>query len=129
MWSSLIANGSIDFITYLILTVVLAVFVSGIFQGFSGCGDKKQVIPNFIVYTGSIYAFVFSVLGLIFCFLTGVLTAIGSAFSQMSGNSISNTYTPQIDFSSFFKIILFVLLIPLAAYAGVYLGYFIKKNF
>lgn len=131
-WSSFLASGSVDLITYLLLVVVFSVFFGGIFIGYMGCEDKTYVLPNFSMYLGSIFAVVLCGIGLIFTFLMGILSAISSAFSSMGSSSLygsaTPSYTPSIDLSSVFKIILFILLIPVAAYFGVYLGYYLKQN-
>ena len=131
-WSSFLASGSVDLITYLLLVVVFSVFFGGIFIGYMGCKDKTYVLPNFSMYLGSIFAVVLCGIGLIFTFLMGIISAISSAFSSMGSSplygSATPSYTPTIDLSSVFKIILFILLIPVAAYFGVYLGYYLKQN-
>ena len=136
VWSSFLANGSIDMITYVLLTVVFAVFFGGIFAGYAGCEDKSYVLPNFSMYLGSIFAVVLCGIGLIFTFLMGILANISSAFSSLGGSSsyssshqpTASNFAPSVDLSSVFKIILFVLLIPVAAYFGIYLGYILKNN-
>ena len=135
VWSSFMASGSIDLITYVLLTVVFSVFFGGIFAGYFGCRDKSYVLPNFITYLGSIFAVVLCGIGLIFTFLMGIVSAISSVFSSLgnsspytSSYSSNSSFTPSVDLSFAFKIILFVLLIPVAAYFGIYLGYFLKQN-
>ena len=134
-WSSFLASGSVDLITYLLLVVVFSVFFGGIFIGYFGCKDKTYVLPNFSMYLGSIFAVVLCGIGLIFAFLMGIISAISSAFSAMGSSSAygsvqspASSFTPSVDLSFLFKIILFVLLIPVAAYFGVYLGYYLKQN-
>ena len=131
-WSSFLASGSIDLITFLLLIVVFSVFFGGIFVGYFGCKDETYVLPNFLMYLGSIFAVVLCGIGLIFSFLMGIFSAISSAFSSMDSNSLyggtTSSFASSIDLSSIFKIILFVLLIPVAAYFGVYLGYYLKQN-
>lgn len=135
-WSSFMANGSIDFVTYLLLTVVFSVFFGGIFMGYGGCKDESYIIPNFSVYLGSVFAVVLCVTGFIFAFLMGIISMVISALSSfVSSSPLSSVYqptvpefTPTVDFSLIFKIILFILLIPVASYLGVYLGYLLKQN-
>lgn len=135
-WMSFLSSGTIDFLTYIMMTIVFAVFFGGIFTGYFGCRDESYVIPNFSVYMGSIFAVVLSGIGLIFTFLMGILSMLSSFFSSMGGNSAygstyqsaTPSYTPNIDLSGVFEIILLILLIPVAAYFGVYLGYFLKQN-
>ena len=132
-WSLFISKGSIDFITYLLLTVVFSVFFASIFVGYCACKDKSYVFPNFLAYIAGIYAALLSIIGLIFTFLWGLISLLGSIFSSGSSSAYSNPYqsatssvTPSADLSFIFKIILFILLIPLASYVGIYLGYFLR---
>ena len=125
-----------DLITYLLLVVTFSVFFGGIFIGFKGCEDKTFVIPNFSIYLGSIFAVVLCILGFIFTFLMGIVSALSSLLpfgssSYSYSNSLQTqtpSYTPSIDLSGILKILLFILLIPVAAYLGVYLGYILKEN-
>lgn len=136
IWSSLMANGMIDLITYLMLTVVFSVFFGAIFAGYFACKDQSYVVPNFSVYLGSVFAVVLSGIGLIFTFLMGILGVLTSALSSFSSSSsYASSYQPttpnlasSMDLSVIFKIILFILLIPVAAYLGVYLGFILKEN-
>ena len=135
-WSSFMTNGKIDFITYILLTVVFSTFFGGIFMGYFACKDKSYVVPNLSMYIGGIFAVTLSVIGLIFTFLMGIISMVMSALSSfLSSSPLSSVYqptvpdfTPSVDFSFIFKIILFILLIPVASYAGVYLGYLLKQN-
>ena len=131
IWSLFISNVSMDLITYIILTVVFSVFFGGIFTGYFGCMDKSYLIPNFSMYLGSIFAVVLCGIGLIFTFLNGIISALSSFFKAASsyGNSYQSSVSSltSFDLSIIFKIILFILLIPVAAYAGVYVGYLLKE--
>lgn len=130
VWSSFLSNGSIDLITYMILTVVFSVFFGGIFIGYFGCQDKSYMVPNFSMYLGSIFAVVLCGIGLIFTFLNGIISLLSALFP--SGSSYGSSYQSSassltsVDLSGMFKIVLFILLIPVAAYLGVYLGYILK---
>lgn len=149
VWGSFMALGSIDFVTYFILTVVFAVFFAGIFIGYFGCRDKSYVIPNFWLFLASIYAVVLTIFGLVFSFVMGLgslfASALGSgattsseplapsvASSSAASSSAYGSTVPSIDSSLFLslilKIIMFILAVPVAAYFGVYLGYFLKEN-
>ncbi|SEK93646.1 zinc-ribbon domain-containing protein [Methanobrevibacter gottschalkii] len=132
VWSSFMANGSIDLVTYLLLVIVFSVFFGGIFVGYFGCMDESYIIPNFSIYLGSIFSVVLCGIGLIFTFLMGVISILSSIAPFGSSNSISQTstssYAQSVDLSFIFKLILFILLIPVISYIGVYLGYFLKKN-
>nr|WP_295162957.1 zinc ribbon domain-containing protein [uncultured Methanobrevibacter sp.] len=139
-WSSFMSSGSIDLITYLLLVVTFSVFFGGIFIGYKGCEDKTFVIPNFSMYLGSIFAVVLCILGFIFTFFMGIFSALSSLFSGSSSTAYSShsyssslqtqtpSYAPSIDLSGVLKILLFILLIPVAAYLGVYLGFILKEN-
>ena len=135
-WASFMASGSIDLITYLLLVVTFSVFFGGIFIGYKGCKDKTFVVPNFTMYLGSIFAVVLCILGFIFTFFMGIISALSSLLPfGSSGSSYSSSlqtqtpsYAPSIDLSGVLKILLFILLIPVAAYLGVYLGYILKEN-
>ena len=135
-WASFMASGSIDLITYLLLVVTFSVFFGGIFIGYNGCKDKTFIIPNFSLYLGSIFAVVLCILGFIFTFFMGIISALssllpfGSSSSSYSSSLQTQTpsYAPSIDLSGVLKILLFILLIPVAAYLGVYLGYILKEN-
>lgn len=135
-WASFLASGSIDLITYLLLVVVFSVFFGGIFVGYKGCEDKTFVIPNFSMYLGSIFAFVSCAFGLIFTFFMGILASLSSIFPSGSASSSyssslqtqTSSYMPSIGLNAVFEILLFILLIPVAAYLGVYLGYILKEN-
>lgn len=132
VWSSFMDNGSIDFVTYLLLVIVFSVFFGGIFVGYFGCRDESYIIPNFSIYLGSIFSVILCGIGLIFTFLMGVISILSSILPFGSSNSISQTstpsYAPSVDLSFIFKLILVILLIPVTSYIGVYLGYFLKKN-
>lgn len=130
VWSLFVSNGSIDMITYIILTVMFSVFFGGLFAGYFGCVDKSYLIPNFSMYLGSIFAVVLCGIGLIFTFLNGILSALSSILP--TGSAYGSSYQSQasslasVDLTFIFKIVLFILLIPFAAYIGVYLGYLLK---
>ena len=132
-WSLFLSSGKIDLITYLLLTIAFSVFFASIFVGYFACKDKSYVLPNFLAYIASIYAALLSIIGLIFTFLCGLISALSSIFSSGSSSAYSNPYqsaassfTPSADLSFVFKIILFILLIPVASYAGVYIGYYLR---
>lgn len=132
-WSSFMANGFMDLITYLLLVVVFSVFFGGIFIGYVGCKDKSYLIPNFSMYLGSIFAVVLCGIGLIFTFLMGIISALSSIFPSSSSyastyQSSTTSYMPSLDLSGIFKILLFIFLIPVAAYFGVYLGYILRES-
>ena len=133
IWSLFISNGSIDLITYLILVIVFSVFFGGIFCGYFGCKDKSYLIPNFSMYLGSIFAVVLCGIGLIFTFLMGIISALSSLLPFGSGSSSyaastqsSASSLTSLDLSAVFKIVLFILMIPVAAYLGVYIGYILR---
>lgn len=136
IWSSIMANGSIDFLTYIILTVTFSVFLAGIFLGYFGCNDQSYVLPNFLVHMGCVYSVVLCVIGLIFTFLMGIFGMLSSIFPSGGSNpaypgasqSIASNYVPSFDLSGYLKIFILILVIPVASYLGIYLGYFLKEN-
>lgn len=125
IWSSFMASGAIDLVTYILLVVVFSVFFGGIFVGYFGCRDESYVLPNFSMYLGSIFAVVSCGIGLIFTFLMGILSVLSSVLPVTPSNP---SFAPSVDLSFVFEVILFVLLLPIASYLGVYLGYFLKQN-
>lgn len=130
VWSSFVGSGSIGFSTYLLLTIIFSVFFASIFVGYFACRDKSYVLPNFLVYIASIYAAIFSICGFVFTFLVGIISALSSVFPLGSSSSYSSTSASDLassmDLSFIFEIILFILLIPVVSYAGIYLGYYFK---
>lgn len=82
------------------------------------------------MYLGSIFAVILCGIGLIFTFLMGILSALSSLMpfgsSGSSYQAPTTSFAPSADLSFIFKIILFILLIPVAAYFGVYLGYLLR---
>ncbi len=136
IWASVMANGSIDFLTYLLLTIAFSVFFAGVFVGYFGCNDQSYVLPNFLVHMASIYSVVLCIIGFIFTFLMGIIGMLssvlpfGDSSSSYTGasQSTASSYTPSIDLSGYLKIFILILLIPVASYLGIYLGYFLKKN-
>lgn len=136
IWTSFMTGGSIDFLTYLVLTIAFSAFFAGVFVGYFGCKDQSYVLPNFLVHMGSVYAIIFCVVGFIFTFLMGILGIFSSIMpsggysSSYSGTSQStaSSYVPSIDLSGYLKIFILILVIPVASYLGIYLGYFLKEN-
>lgn len=131
IWSSFMKNGSIGFSTYLLLTLIFSVFFASIFVGYFACRDKSYVVPNFLVYIASIYAVIFSIYGLLFTFLMGFMSVLSSisplgSGSSSTGASSASNIASSMDLSFIFEIILFILLIPVVSYAGIYLGYYFK---
>ena len=131
VWSSLMANGSIGFSTYLLLTIIFSVFFASIFVGYFACRDKSYVIPNFLVYIASIYAAILLICGFLFTFFMGITSALSSIFPLGSSSSSATTSTAQnitssLDLSFIFEVILFILLIPVVSYMGIYVGYYFK---
>lgn len=132
VWSSFMASSSIDLITYFILTTVFSVFFGAVFVGYFACKDKSYVLPNFYMHMGSIFAVVLCGVGLIFTVLMGVISLLSSILPFGSSSSTyqqsTTNYAALLDWSFFFKILLFILLIPVASYLGIYLGYVLREN-
>lgn len=105
-------------------------------MGYFACRDKSYVLPNFYMYLGSIFAVVMCVVGLIFTFLMGIVSLLSSILPFGSSSSNYGTsyqptapnYGSLIDLSFVFKILLFILLIPVASYFGMYLGHLLREN-
>ena len=136
IWSSVMANGTIDFLTYIILTITFSVFFAGVFLGYFGCDDQSYVLPNFLVHMGCVYSVVLCVIGLIFTFLMGILGMLssilpagGSSPTYMGASQpTASNYVPSVDLSGYLKIFILILVIPVASYLGIYFGYFLKEN-
>lgn len=138
-WSLFLFGGKIDLITYWLFIFVFSTFFGAMFVGFVGAKDKSYVLPNFSVYLGSIFAFLLCGIGLIVTFLMGILSSVLGAFLSMGSSSSPSSslgssyqptapdYTSFIDLSIILKLILFILLIPVVSYFGVYLGYFLRN--
>lgn len=138
-WSIFLSSGSIGFTTYLLLTVVFSVLFSTIFIGYTACRDESYIVPNFAVFTASIFALLLCGAGLVFSFVMGFSSALSSIFSPVDSTSSYtgnyNTYyadsgnrllsTPSFNFGIY--IILFIILIPVAAYLGVFIGFKLNK--
>ena len=136
IWTLFMANGSIDLLTYLILTIAFSVFFAGMFVGYFGCKDQSYKLPNFLVHIGSVYAMILCITGFVFAFLMGILGMLssispfggsGSTYSGVAPSTAPN-YAPSIDLSGYLKIFILILAIPVASYLGIYLGYFLKEN-
>ena len=147
VWGSLLANQSINFAVYLFLTIIFSVFFGGVFIGFVGCIDKSYVFPNFALYLGSIVAILLCGLGFLFSILIGFASVLSSIYNPLSssggsyydsssyGSSYGSSYSggsndviSSAGSSLGLDIILYIAFIPLAAYAGVYLGYLLKNQ-
>lgn len=127
IWGVTLSNGSISFQIYIILTVIFSVFFGGLFLGYFGCSEQKDVIYNFSLYFGSLMAILFFFFGLIFMAFMGVSATLSSMFnpySAMSYSSSEPSYTaPNMDI-----LVFLVFLVPLFAYMGVFAGYILKEN-
>lgn len=127
IWGVTLSNGIISFQIYIILTVIFSVFFGGLFLGYFGCSEQKDVIYNFSLYFGSLMAILFFFFGLIFMAFMGISAALSSMFnpySSMSYSSSETSYTaPNIDI-----LVFLVFLVPLFAYMGVFAGYILKEN-
>ena len=138
-WGIFTSNGTIGFSTSVLLTVIFAVFFAGIVIGYANCADDSYIVPNFLVYLGIIFASVLCGVGSFFAITTAFTTSLSSAFSSSpsastyggssslsagsNGNFVSSLLSNFI-----LDIIVIVLLIPAAAYLGIYLGYIIKNK-
>ena len=136
-WSVFTSKGIIGFTTYVLLTVIIAVFIGGIFLGYFNCHDSSYIVPNFLAFFGTIAAAILCGLGGIFTVIVGFSSALGSVFSSSSSSSISNVSSlggggtnivSAILTNFILDIFILVLLIPCAAYLGIYAGYLIKTS-
>ena len=138
-WGIFTANGTIGFSTNLLLTVIFAVFFAGIVIGNANCVDDSYIVPNFLVYLGIIAAAILCGVGSFFAVTTAFTTSLSSAFSSSplastygSSSSVSaagNTNIVSSLLSNFIlDIVIIILLIPAAAYLGIYLGHTIKNK-
>ena len=65
----------------------------------------------------------------IFGMLSSIFPGSGSnpTYTGASQSTASN-YVPSFDLSGYLKIFILILVIPVASYLGIYLGYFLKEN-
>lgn len=139
-WGIFASNGTIGFTTHVLLTVIFAVFLGGIFLGYFNCYDTSYIVPNFLAFGGTIAAAILCGVGGVFTVVTGFSSVLSSVFPSSSANSISaaDSYSSMgggdinilsVIFNNFIvDIIILVLLIPFAAYLGIYAGYLIKTS-
>lgn len=136
-WSVFASNGTFGFTTHVLLTVILAVFIGGVFLGYCNCFDSSYIVPNFLAFFGTIAAAILCGIGGIFTILIGFSSAWSSVFSSSSSSVMSNVSSlgnggtnvvSSIVTNFIVDIFILVLLIPCAAYLGIYLGYLIKTN-
>ena len=145
VWGSLLANQSINFSLYLFLTIIFSVFFAGVFIGFVGCIDKSYVFPNFALYLGSIVAILLCGFGFLFSIIIGFASVLSSIYNPLSsggsyygsdyGSSYGGSYSggsndvvSSAGSGLGLDVIIYIFFIPLAAYAGVYLGYLLKNQ-
>lgn len=140
-WSIFSASGLIGFSTQTLLTLLFAVFFGGIFLGYTSCVDKSFIIPNFVIYLATIVAAILCGVGAVFTVLSALTASLASLFGSSQASSTYNSYSSPVSsggsdtniattlISNFIiDILIFVLLIPAAAYLGIYAGFLIKNN-
>ena len=140
-WSIFSASGIIGFSTQTLLTLLFAVFFGGIFLGYTSCVNKTYIVPNFLAYLASMIAAILCLVGGVFTVLSALTASLASLFSSTPSTSTYNSYSSSVSSGSgdtsiattlisnfIIDILIFVLLIPCAAYLGIYAGYFIRNN-
>lgn len=135
-WSIFTASSMINFSANVLLTVVFAVFFGGLFLGYVSCVNDTYVVPNFMLYFGSIAAFILCGFGAFFAVTMAFSSALSSVFSSSpltSGYDSSSLSSDSNGVSSLISnftidIIIIILLIPAASYFGIYLGLIIKNK-
>ena len=136
-WGIFTSNGTINFSANIFLTVLFAIFFGGMFVGYVNCLDDSYIAPNFFVYFGTIVAAILCGVGLIFTFVSAFASSLSPLFSSSNGGTSSyssvggGTDTNIISslVSNFVvEILILVLLMPAAAYSGIYVGFLIRNN-
>lgn len=139
-WGIFASSGMIGFTTHVLLTVIFAVFFGGMFLGYFNCYDSSYIVPNFLAFVGTLAAAILCGVGGVFTVVIGFSSALSSVFPSSSSNSVSaaDSYSPMgggdanilsAIFNNFIvDIIILVLLIPFAAYLGIYAGHLIKTS-
>lgn len=132
-WGIFASNGTIGFSAHVMLTVLFAIFFGGIFVGYVNCLDDTCIIPNFFVYFGTILASVLCGVGIVFTVVSAFASSLSSLFSSSPMTSSYGGGTDTNIVSSFasnfiLEIFILILLIPAAAYLGIYAGFLIKKS-
>jgi hypothetical protein len=133
------SNGTINFTTHVLLTVIISVFLGGMFLGYFNCHDASYIVPNFLAFVGTIAASIICGVGGIFTVFIGFSSVLSSLLpSSSSGGSSGigsssagsgDTNILSVILSNFIlDIIILILLIPFAAYLGIYAGYLMKTN-
>lgn len=151
IWGVFLSKQTISIYTYFILTFIFASFFGGMFIGLVGCKDRTYILPNFILYIGTIIAILLGGGSLMFTSFWSVVS-LSSGLLGSNSNSYSdvNTYTNSYydglsssanDYSlstgssdssiisNFgFNLAILIIGIPIANYLGIEAGYYLKKN-
>lgn len=141
-WGIFTSNGSIGFTTNILLTTIFAVFFGGMFIGCVNCTDNSYIVPNFLVYLGTIAAAIVCGIGSLFAITSAFTSALSSVFSPSvpsgyGGNSYSASslgggsdtgIVPSLLSNFMLEFLIIIMLIPAASYLGIYLGYIIRNS-
>lgn len=151
IWGLFLSKQTISIYTYFILTFIFASFFGGMFIGLTGCKDRTYILPNFIIYIGTIIAILLGGGSLAFTSFWGALSFSSSLFGSSSSsnsdvNNYANSYYNDVsgsasDYSSSsrdtvssfisnigFNIFILIIGIPIANYIGIEAGYYLKEN-
>ena len=122
------SSGAINFPTHVLLTVIISVFLGGVFLGYFNCHDASYIVPNFLAFVGTIAASIICGIGGIFTLFTGFSSVLSSLLPSSSAGSGDTNILTVILNNFILDIIILILLIPFAAYLGIYAGYLMKTN-
>jgi predicted nucleic acid-binding Zn ribbon protein len=136
-FSLFLSNGMIDFIMYMGLTTMTAIFFGGLTVGLIGCSDYNDAKSNsmaFVLIIMDVLAIVFSVS---FSTALGISSALSSVFggpdstasSIATDTSLLSTSQPATNYSAIFiiEILIFAILSVAAGIGGCYLGVLLKN--
>lgn len=137
-YSLFLSNGIIDFIIYIGLTVITAIFTGGITIGLIGCSDYHDAKTNSIAFILIIIDIIIIIFGLGFSTTMGLSSAINSVFggssSGFASSSSSSGFEPATSITTsnnspiiMFEILIMGILAIVAGIGGCYLGVFLKK--
>ena len=136
-WGILTSNGTIGFPTNIFLTILFAIFFGGIFVGYVNCLDNSYIIPNFLVYFGTIVASILCGVGIIFALVSALASSLissipssyggASSYSSLSSGADTNIISSLVS-NFILEILILILLMPAASYLGIYVGFLIKNN-
>ena len=147
IWGLFLSKQTISIYTYFILTFISASFFGGMFIGLVGCKDKTYILPNFVIYIGTIIAILLGGGSLMFTSFWSVVSLSSNLLGSSSNyNDYANSYYDGIsnsanDYSSStsniessfvsnlgFNLFILIIGIPIANYLGITVGYYLREN-